>query len=618
MFNSYWFGMLPGINNRADKVTMRFRFLHIIILVLSLLATQSAYSSSFNPSTGLSFGQSRTSEGNGQDFLSPQQAFQYQLEHTDDGDVLIHWQIEPGYYLYRKRLNTGDAESELPDGTTIEDEFFGLSEVYKDDFSMLVRSGGSPFTLTWQGCAEAGLCYPPVSDAIESDPAASALDRDTPSVAADLSISQRLASSPLGWTLAGFFLMGLLLTFTPCVLPMIPIISSIVVGSGVRGKKALLLSLAYVVPMALTYALLGIVAASAGASIQVLMQSPWVLGSFAIFFVLFALAMFGAFEMQLPNSLRQRLDALNQKQNGGHLRGAAILGVLSAILVGPCMTAPLAGALLYIGQSGDIISGGLALFSLGMGMGVPLVIVGTLGGQLLPKPGTWMNRVKALFGFILLGTAIWFLQRVLPVYAGQILWASLALGFTMSIYLSTRSNWVKTISSVLSVWAVLAMAVVFFNSYAEYAFFDRSATSASTTSTQSAAVGQQSFQPLESVQQLNEYISQAKEEERYIFIDFYADWCVSCIAMERNVFSRADVQQTLSPMVRLKPDVTANNAEDRELMRHLSVMGPPTMIIIDPDGVERRNHRIIGEVNATELMQTLDSLTEPLLSEQRL
>lgn len=572
----------------------------LIALLAALFTPAPTFAAVDFSSSGLSFESNTGAYDSGQDLLAPREAFQYQLEHLDNGDIVVHWQVTPGYYLYREQLNVEPGSFEVPTGNIIEDEFFGISEVYKENFSMRVTSGGQPFTLTWQGCAEAGLCYPPMTDQIEPQSSIAASGSDTSQVVAeDLSISEQLASAPLLWTLAGFFLMGLLLTFTPCVLPMMPIISSIVVGSGVKGKRAFVLSLAYVVPMALTYAALGVIAASAGANIQAMMQSPWVLSVFSAFFVIFALAMFGAFELQLPSFLRQRLDALSQRQRGGYVRGAAVLGVLSAILVGPCMTAPLAGALLYIGQTGDAISGGLALFSLGLGMGVPLLVVGTLGAQLLPKPGMWMNRVKALFGFILLGTAIWFAERIVALPLAQILWASLGLAIWVTLFLSTSRLWLKVSSLVVAVWAVLAMVVIAINGLTNL-----------PSSADSSITNTQAYKPLESVEQLDQYIAQAQQENRYIFIDFYADWCVSCIAMERNVFSRADVQQALQPMLRLKPDVTANSQADRELMAHLGVIGPPTMIFIGPDGEELRQHRIVGEVNAQDFLQTLSLVSE--------
>lgn len=558
------------------------------LLFISLLLPFSVLATSFSTAQQMGLGDQST------DFLDPRVAFTYEVEHDDSGNTLVHWQIKPGYYLYRERLDASGHSLELPAGNIIEDPFFGRSEVYSDDFTMQVQNQGSAFTLVWQGCAEAGLCYPPMHDDISGQ---NKTNTDDTSLAADQNITERLATQSFAWVVLGFFAMGLLLTFTPCVLPMIPIISSIVVGSQLKGRKAFYLSLAYVLPMALTYALLGVIAAVAGAGFQATLQSPVTLSLFAGFFVIFALAIFGAFELQLPAPLRDRLTQLSSRQRGGHVKGAIALGILSAILVGPCMTAPLAGALLYISQSGDITTGFSALFALGMGMGVPLLIVGTLGGQFLPKPGLWMNRIKAVFGFILLGTAVWFIQRIVPGHIGLTLWAGLGLGLGTTLTLYSRAAWVKVPGVVLAVWTTLVM----FNAIQGAQHFTEVLPRGSSEQQQNS----QSYQSVESLEQFNRYIEQAISAGQHVFVDFYADWCVSCKVIERNVLSRDDVQQKLSGMLRLRPDVTENNAAQQELMRELNILGPPTMLFIDPNGQEIRAERIVGEINAEQFLQHL-------------
>ncbi|MDP5008736.1 MAG: protein-disulfide reductase DsbD, partial [Glaciimonas sp.] len=372
-------------------------------------------------------------------FLPPEQAFNLTVTKEDHGQVRLNWQISNGYYLYRKQLKV-DAEPvgsippiTFPKGTLKNDEFFGESEVYHDSVELLVNaSEAQALTVGWQGCADAGLCYPPQTQRVVLDEAAitpsstSGTSIQNPTSSAELGIDQNLADqlskANLGLMLLVFFGLGLLMTFTPCVLPMIPILSSLIAGSGASPKRGFVLSLAFVLPMALTYAILGAAAVLAGANLQAMMQNPWILGAFGLIFVALAFAMFGFYELQLPAFLRNRLNQTSQTQRGGTIVGAAAMGVMSALLVGPCMTAPLAGALLYIADTGNVLTGGLALFFLGLGMGVPLLLVGTLGAKFLPRPGNWMNRVKALFGFVLLGTAILFIARVLSPTIGLALW----------------------------------------------------------------------------------------------------------------------------------------------------------------------------------------------------
>jgi thiol:disulfide interchange protein DsbD len=330
------------------------------------------------------------------DFLPPEQAFRLNVTQESQGQVRLNWHISKGYYLYRKQLKVeaepagGLPQIEFPVGTIKHDEFFGESEVYHDSLELLVNARDArALHIGWQGCADAGLCYPPQNKRVElagsGQPPATAAP--AAALGEDQSLAARLAQANLAWMLLVFFGLGLLMTFTPCVLPMIPILSSIIAGSGAGPKRGFVLSLAFVLPMALTYAVLGAAAALAGANLQAMLQNPWVLGAFGLVFVALALAMFGFYELQLPAFLRNRLDHASQGQRGGTVLGAVAMGVLSALLVGPCMTAPLAGALLYIGDSGDVVSGGLALLSMGLGMGVPLLLVGTLGARLLPRPG---------------------------------------------------------------------------------------------------------------------------------------------------------------------------------------------------------------------------------------
>jgi len=566
-----------------------------------------------------------------QDFLPPEQAFRLNIIKQADGQVRLNWKISKGYYLYRKQMKvegspSGSAQQvEWPAGARKTDETFGESEVYRDNVDVPVKAADAQtLTIGWQGCADAGLCYPPQTqrvnlvDVAAVPPASTGVATAAVSRAAlgalgeDQDLADRLSRSNLGWMLMVFFGLGLLMTFTPCVLPMVPILSSLIAGSGASAKRGFILSLAFVLPMALTYAGVGAAAALAGANLQAVLQNPWVLGTFGLIFVVLALAMFGFYELQLPAVLRNRLNNASQGQRGGTVAGAATMGVLSALLVGPCMTAPLAGALLYIGNTGDVLTGALVLFSLGLGMGVPLLLVGTLGARMLPRPGDWMNRVKALFGFILLGTAILFVARILPAALTLGLWGAWLLAIALSLLalihkLSTESGRLlsRYLALLLGLWGgamVIGAAGGAKDPLQPLAFMTATAAPAQ------AAVANDfmaRFAPIKTQQALEARIAEAGQRGQWTLVDFYADWCVSCGAIQRMVFADPRVQQALADTQLLRPDVTANNTDDRTLMRAHQILGPPTMLLIGPDGKERRAERVIGELSADEFLARL-------------
>lgn len=583
-------------------------------------------------------------------FLPADQAFQLSAtEH--DGQVQLRWEIAPGYYLYRKRLSVESPEGEvpldLPEGDTITDEYFGESEVYYNVLDVAAMPGkAESLALTWQGCAENGLCYAPqqadlrLADMAVLPPGStdanggagtgarseSATDTDSAgtresdaqasALGEDQALAARLGQAATGWTLAAFFGMGLLLVFTPCVLPMVPILSSLVVGNKVGARRGLLLSVVFVVPMALTYALLGVAAALAGANLQAMLQTPWVLGTFAALFVVFALAMFGLFELQLPSGLRQRLDHLQHKQRGGTLGGAAVMGVLSALLVGPCMTAPLAGALLYIGESGDALLGGAALLALGLGMGTPLLLVGALGARLLPRPGPWMNRVKAVFGFILLGMAIYFLDRVLDDTLTLGLWGAWLLGAAVALHQVFRAESptsgqliARCSGLILGLWGVLLII----GSAGGAADPLRPLSFLQAADTGSAPSGDfmARFSQPEDLAELERRVASAGRAGRWTLVDVYAEWCVSCKVIEDEVFGADRVQDALAEFQLLRPDVTDNDAADQALMGEFGIIGPPTLLLIGPDGEERRAQRIVGEIGADAFLERLQRARRP-------
>lgn len=576
------------------------------------------------------------------DYLPVKKAFTYKVAANPDDTLTITWDIASGYYLYRHRFKfEGDSQSvakvQIPDGKPIKDEFFGESEVYHGQVAVTVDPGEArTLNIAWQGCAEAGLCYPPQHATLDlsdydmggndgrastgADAASAASTRDDsssrPALGEDQSLAASLAQGNTAWVLAVFFGLGLLLVFTPCVLPMVPILSSLIVGSGARGGRGFVLSLTYILPMAATYAALGVAAALAGANLQAIMQTPWVLGAFAAVFVALALSMFGVYELQLPAGLRDRLSNTSNRQRGGSLGGAAVMGVLSALLVGPCMTAPLAGALLYIANTGNAVLGGSALFALGLGMGAPLLLVGSVGAHLLPKPGTWMTGIKIVFGFVLLGTAIWFIERVVPANIILGLWGAwlVAIGITLyqvALHSAAPTQPTRMISRIagllIGLWGGLLVvgAAGGADSLRQPLAFTSSYTTATSTHPAEQDDFMARFKDVANLDELNAKIEQASANGQWTLVDFYADWCVACKVIESRVFGNSQVQSALDGFQLLRPDITANNAADRALMKQFNIVGPPTLLLIGPDGQERRAARVVGELGADKFLQHL-------------
>jgi len=402
--------------------------------------------------------------------------------------------------------------------------------------------------------------------------------------------------------LLGFFGLGLLLTFTPCVLPMIPILSSIIVGQGegLTTRKAFTLSLTFVLAMAATYTLAGVVAGLSGANLQAVFQNPWVLGVFSGLFVLLALAMFGLYDLQVPASLQARLTALSNRQQGGTYIGVGIMGFLSALIVGPCVAAPLAGALIYIAQTGDAVLGGMALFALSLGMGTPVLLVGTSAGRLVPKVGPWMSAVKAGFGVLLLGVAIYLLERIVPEWVVLLLWGALLC--VVAVYLGAFDSlgtdaggprrFAKGVGLVALVYGVAL--VVGGSAGGGDVFRPLGAFSASGGSEAPSL----RFRPVKGLAGLEAELDLASSQGRPVMLDFYADWCVSCKELERYTFSDPEVQAVLSNAVLLQTDVTANDEQDRSLLRALGLFGPPAILFFGADGKERRSYRVVGFMDA--------------------
>ena len=539
------------------------------------------------------------------DFLPVGKAFTFTSERLESGETQLFWQIADGYYLYQQRMKfDGLAEKPvLPQGEAHSDEFFGEQQVYRQGLEVKIPAGVTgKVKLGWQGCADAGLCYPPQSMTVDLGGPA------TPAVAAgtadDQKIARFLSERNLFWSLLAIFALGLGLAFMPCSLPMLPILAGLVVGSGASPRRGFALAGSYVVCMALVYAALGVAAALLGANLQAWLQQPWVLGSIATLFVLLALPMFGFFELQLPAFLRDRLDNLSRQQSGGSMVGAGILGALSALVVGPCMTAPLAGLLLYIGQTGDVVFGGLALFTLGIGIGVPLLLLVTLGNGVLPKSGSWMNLVKGIFGFLFLGSAVLMIRPVIDASLWLGLWGALALvmaycGWTLAREYGLAAKVFGAGSLVLGLWgAVLVVGAAGGSDdlWQPLKVYGGSPVAA-------APSAHDAFMTISDPAVLQTQLDSAKAQGQWVLVDYYADWCVSCKIMEKQVFGKPEVMAALKDVRLLRLDVTADNAASRELLGRYKVPGPPSFVWIGPDGEERRAQRITGEVDAAAFLQ---------------
>ncbi len=536
------------------------------------------------------------------DFLPVNQAFVLTHDRQADGQMRLYFQIKQGYYLYQKRLKfdglPADQQPQLPAGLNHHDEFFGDTTVYRDQLELLIPANAQgQLRLGWQGCADAGLCYPPQTTPIDLGGSVAPAGEQ----ASDQALASGLQSASLGWSLLAFFGLGLLLAFTPCSLPMLPILAGLVLGNGASARRGWLLAGVYVLSMALVYAALGVVAALLGASLQAWLQQPWLLGSLAGLFILLALPMFGAFELQLPAALRDRLDRAGQGTRGGNLYGAALLGALSGLLLGPCMTAPLAGALLYIAQSGDVLQGALVLFSLGLGMGVPLLLLVTLGNRYLPRPGAWMNRVKGVFGFVFLAMALYTVRSLLaaPVLLALSGAWLIALGWASWPALQ-RLPALRAVPLLGALWGGLLLVGAAAGGDDLWQPLRPFAGGTATATVQKA---DEHFVTVSSPEALQRELDAANARGQWVMVDYYADWCVSCKVMEKQVFNRPDVQASLAGVHLLRLDVTADSEASRALLQRYQVPGPPSIIWLGPEGEERRARRITGEVDAAAFLQ---------------
>jgi thioredoxin:protein disulfide reductase len=559
-------------------------------------------------------------------FLPVHEAFRAGILASDAERIVVQFDMAPGYYLYRHRLgfallDSGDPERgiasmELPEGIHKTDEFFGDVEVYYDQLTVTLRrtpaaAAATRLSADFQGCADAGLCYPPETLTLAL-PGAAGAGEGTASLPGDGGLQGLLAGERFGLALLLFFLAGLGLTFTPCVLPMLPILSALVLGrKDIDRVRASLLALSYVLGMAISFALVGALIGVFGAAlnIQARLQSPWVLGTFAVFFVIFALAMFGLFDLRLPRALREPLERLGSRTRGGSIPGAAVMGVLSTLVVSPCISAPLAGALVYISTTGDALGGALSLFVLALGMGVPLLLVAIFGSALLPRSGAWLEAVKQLFGFGLLGVAIWLLERVLPGPLSLTLWAALAAGLAVQFGLLDRTprSGRGRVSQTLALLAAIYAGASLFGALGGGSDPLRPLhpfTGGQTNPGQDAF-----FTTVTDQSGIRRELEQAAQLGRPAVVELYADWCISCKVIEREVLGDADVRQALQNLARVKLDLTDNTLDQRSWLSAQGLFGPPAFLFFDPAGNEQLDLRVQGEIDRSAFLSRLEALS---------
>jgi thiol:disulfide interchange protein DsbD len=557
-------------------------------------------------------------------FLPVDEAFRFSASADGGGQVALDWQIAPGYYLYRHRVSAKTAtagfvlaEVAMPAGKKKTDEFFGDVEVYYDALAATVPvtrpAGGSTFEIavSYQGCADAGLCYPPVTKtvSIELPPPGTPPRSEAPVMVAEQDrLASLIADGSLLVVMATFLGFGLLLAFTPCVLPMIPILSGIIAGQGAAAtpSRSFLLSLTYVLGMALTYTIAGAAFAAAGQQAQAFFQQPWIILLFAGLFVVLALAMFGLFDLKIPAALETRLAAVSGRQKAGSFIGTAIMGALSALVVTACVAPPMVAALAVIGQTGDVLRGALALFAMAIGMGAPLLLVGVAGGRFLPHAGPWMTTIKTLFGVLFLAVAVWMLERILPGPLALALWALLVIvggyyfgGFgrtaqgDAALRLLARGAGLAAI-----VWGIIMMVGAAAGGHDPFQPLRGAALPGFGGGRPAANAEALPFVKVATVVELDRELAAAQAAGKPAMLDFYADWCVSCKEMEKYTFSVGEVQRDLSGFVLLKADVTANNEADQALLRRFGVYGPPTTAFFGAHGRECRAFRLVGYVAA--------------------
>jgi len=593
---------------------------------------------------------------NDDEFLKVDQAFIFNFDQAKN-QLNINFQINEGYYLYRHQFkftsdNARISPVDLPQGIDHEDEFFGVQQIYTKNLNFTINieeaSENDVITVRYQGCADKGLCYPPtkkkisltqvltqvnennsagaILSALQNEQNVSTTSKTTaPQASEQHQLAEMLKQDSLLLTLIAFFVGGLLLSFTPCVFPMYPILTGIIVGAGnqqastLTTKKAFTLSFFYVQGMAVTYTLLGIVVALAGAQFQAIFQHPFVLIALSILFIFLALSMFGVFNLALPASWQNKLNNLSNKQKGGSITGVIMMGVISGLVASPCTTAPLTGALLYISQTGDVVLGASALYALSLGMGLPLLVLGSSGGKLLPKAGAWMNIIKNIFGLLLLAVPIFLLERFIPELASKTLWTLLLLGSASYLYVANQSTATNATTSKMKSFgfglrSLLIFLMMFFGANMSYQLLVANNIIASDNKqniTQTASVAEinQHFKRVTTLTELQSAIVQANSQGKTVMLDLYADWCVACKEFEQYTFPDKNVQEALANTILLQIDLTDTGTKQNiELMDYYSVFGLPSILFFDLQGNELSQQRVTGFMEATKFSAHINSI----------
>ncbi len=559
--------------------------------------------------------------------LHPDQAFRLSATATGPQSVRFTWAVADGYYLYRDKfsfssladdVNIDETAVRVPRGKVKQDESFGDVEVNTGlvavDVPLLSAGTGiseALFQVGYQGCKDGSVCYPPQRKEISVDlgqvMAATVQPVSQAQLSAQDRITEKLKQGSLALNILAFFIFGVLLSLTPCVFPMIPILSGIIVGQPgkVTGLHGFVLSLAYVLAMALTYALLGVLAGSFQLNLQAASQNAWVIGVFSLVFVLLALSMFGFYELRMPAALQTRLASLSGPRQGSGLYSCAIMGAVSAVIVGPCVAPPLAGALLYISQTGDALLGGAALFSMGLGFGVPLLIIGASAGALLPRVGPWMEKVKQGFGIIMLGVAIWFLERVIPGAVAMILWALLVIIAALLMGALDRTARSGKAFKAAGIAGLIYAGALMLGALSGSQDMLRPLAHLAGKPVSSSSL---EFQRFKTAAELEQLLAAASAEGKFVMLDFYADWCITCIEMEEDTFTDPEVKRVLTDVVLLQADVTRNDAEDQQLLERFQLFGPPAILFFGTDRRELLEYRLVGYVKPERFLQHLAML----------
>ncbi|WP_298628213.1 protein-disulfide reductase DsbD [uncultured Legionella sp.] len=567
------------------------------------------------------------------DPLPAAEVFQAGVNKIDPNTFVLNWQIKEGYFLYKDRIKlTEQPDSNLhlgalrfPPALKKTDKQGRTFTIYRNTLSIPVAilgetPGETLLNLHYQGCSNEGFCYPPeerqIKVAINDKLELAMVDLEPEHIAAEpqeeikpqSQISQVFASHNWLTVLFIFYGFGLLLSFTPCILPMVPVLSGIIIGHGkdITTKKAFFLSLSYVLSMSITYAIVGALVALLGANLQISMQSPWAISLFSMIFIMLALSMFGFYEFKLPNSWQAKITGSSRNQRGGHYIGAAIMGCLSTLILSPCVTAPLIGVLTYIAQSGNVLSGTLTLFFLSLGMGTPLLLIGTSAGKWLPESGNWMNAVKAFFGVLLIAVAIYLMERIIPSGVTMALWGSLLIfsGIYTGALTHSATSQEKFCQGAGIIMLVYGLLILVGASMGSTNPLQPLANIQAATVTPAAL---QSNKP-QTLASIKREINNAQGKP--VMLDFYADWCASCKAMEATTFKDARVQEALSRFTVIKIDVTANNAENKAIMKEFKVVAPPTFIFFNAQGQQLNDSNLVGERSAKDFLHSLNHVEQ--------